>query len=68
MFLQSYGLKYTEASIGGMILSLESVFGVIFSIIIYHEVITLRMILGFIVIFIAIVLSQWEGKKKEALE
>lgn len=69
LFLQSYGLKYAETSIGGMILSLESVFGVIFSIIIYQEQITLRMIVGFFVIFIAIVLSQWEPKaKKEVLE
>ncbi len=60
LFLQSYGLKYTEASVGGMIISLESVFGVVFSILIYHEQVTLRMWLGFIVIFIAIVLSQKE--------
>ena len=60
LFLQSYGLKYAEASIGGMILSLESVFGVLFSIIIYHETITLRMLIGFAVIFTAIILSQKE--------
>ena len=60
LYLQSYGLKYAEASIGGMLLSLESVFGVIFSIIIYGEDITKRMVVGFIVIFIAIILSQWE--------
>lgn len=65
LFLQSYGLKYTEPSIGGMILSLESVFGVLFSIIIYHERITPRMILGFVVIFIAIVLSQKSETQRE---
>ena len=64
LFLQSYGLKYAEASIGGMLLSLESVFGVIFSIIIYHEKVTLRMLVGFAVIFIAILLSQYEPNKK----
>ena len=62
LFMQSYGLKYAETSIGGMLLSLESVFGVIFSIILYHEKITLRMLIGFVVIFVAIVLAQWEGK------
>ena len=67
MFLQGYGLKYAEPAIGGMIISLESVFGVIFSMIIYHEKITLRMTAGFIVIFTAILLSQWNGKKKERL-
>ena len=60
LYLQSYGMKYAEASIGGMILSLESVFGVIFSIILYGEKITPRMVVGFVVIFIAIILSQWE--------
>lgn len=63
LFMQGYGLKYAEPAIGGMLLSLESVFGVLFSVIIYHERITPRMILGFAVIFVAIVLSQWDGKK-----
>lgn len=62
LFLQSYGLKYAEPAIGGMIISLESVFGVIFSVILYRERITFRMLAGFVVIFAAIVLSQWEGK------
>ncbi len=66
LYLQSYGLKYAEPAIGGMLLSLESVFGVVFSVIIYHERVTFRMFLGFAVIFIAIVLSQWNGKKKRS--
>lgn len=66
LYLQSYGMKYAEASIGGMILSLESVFGVIFAIILYGEKITPRMVVGFVVIFIAIILSQWESPKKES--
>lgn len=63
LYLQSYGLKYAEPAIGGMLLSLESVFGVMFSVIIYQEKITLRMLAGFAVIFIAILLSQWNGTK-----
>ena len=63
-FMQSFGLKYAEPAIGGMIISLESVFGVIFSVILYHEKITVRMLVGFVVIFAAILLSQWEGKKE----
>ena len=65
LFMQSYGLKYAEPAIGGMLISLESVFGVIFSVIIYHETITPRMLLGFAVIFAAILLSQWDGRKQE---
>ena len=66
--MQSYGLKYAEPAIGGMILSLESVFGVLFSVIIYHERVTFRMLVGFAVIFAAILLSQWEGKEPAAAE
>lgn len=60
LYFQSYGLKYENASVGGMILSLESVFGVIFSILLYKEQITIRMLLGFVIIFMAILLSQKE--------
>jgi len=63
LFMQSYGLKYAEPAIGGMLISLESVFGVIFSMMIYHEKITLRMFTGFAVIFMAILLSQWDGNR-----
>lgn len=65
LFMQSFGLKYAEPAIGGMLLSLESVFGVVFSVLIYHEQITMRMLVGFAVIFLAILLSQWEGNHKE---
>lgn len=64
LYMQSYGLKYAEPAIAGMLLSLESVFGVVFSIILYHEQITMRMLFGFAVIFLAILLSQWEGRKR----
>ena len=65
LYMQSFGLKYAEPAIGGMLLSLESVFGVVFSVIIYHEVVTMRMLVGFAVIFAAILLSQWEGKEEK---
>lgn len=64
LYLQSYGLKYAEPAIGGMLLSLESVFGVVFSVILYHERVTFRMLVGFAVIFLAILLSQWDGRKR----
>ena len=66
LYLQTFGLKYAEPAIGGMLLSLESVFGVVFSVILYHEQVTFRMLIGFAVIFIAILLSQWEGKKRQS--
>ena len=64
LYMQGFGLKYAEPAIGGMLLSLESVFGVLFSVLIYHEKVTARMLLGCAVIFAAILLSQWEGKRK----
>ena len=33
---------------------------------IYHETVTLRMLVGFAVIFGAILLSQWDGKRAGA--
>ncbi len=56
--LQTYGLKYTTPSAGALILSLESVFGVIFSIMVGAEAITVRLLSGFAVIFLAIVISE----------
>lgn len=56
--LQTFGLKYTSPSAGALILSLESVFGVIFSILMGAEAVTVRLLIGFAVIFIAIIVSE----------
>ena len=56
--LQTYGLKYTAPSAGALILSLESVFGVIFSVILGAEALTPRVCLGFAIIFSGIVVSE----------
>ncbi|MCD7809459.1 MAG: DMT family transporter [Erysipelotrichaceae bacterium] len=58
MLCQTLGQKYTDECYASLILSLESVFGVMFSIIFYHEVLTLKMFIGFTFIFIAIIISQ----------
>lgn len=55
---QSYGQKYTEPAAAAILLSLESVFGVLFSIIFYHENVTPRLFCGFCLIFIALVVSE----------
>ncbi len=54
--LQSIGLKYTNPTVGTILLSLESVFGVLFSILLYGETVTLRMAVGFAVVFAAVLL------------
>ena len=59
--LQTIGLKYVNATVATIILSLESVFGVLFSILLYHEKVTARMGIGFAVVFVAVLISQIEG-------
>ena len=56
--LQMYGLKYTAPAAGSLILSLEAVFGVLFSVLLGAEAVTPRLSLGFAVIFVAIVVSE----------
>ena len=56
--LQNVGLKYLPSAWASLLLSFESVFGVIFSTIVLGEKITLRMGFGCALIFAAVVLAQ----------
>ncbi|WP_028043892.1 DMT family transporter [Candidatus Stoquefichus massiliensis] len=58
MVCQTIGQKYTSECNASLILSLESVFGVAFSVLFYGEVLTLKVVLGFVLIFIAIIISE----------
>ena len=58
LLLQNVGQKYTHPSAAAIILSLESVFGVLFSVIFYGEALTPKLIIGFVLIFIAIIVSE----------
>lgn len=58
MLLQNVGQKYTEASSASIILSLESVFGVLISILCGTEIITPVILLGFVLIFISVIISE----------
>ena len=69
LLLQNVGQKYTNPSSASLILSLESVFGVLFGVFFFHEIMNLRLITVFVLIFVAIVISETElsflkGKKK----
>jgi drug/metabolite transporter (DMT)-like permease len=55
--LQTAGQKYVDETKAAIILSMESVFGTIFSIVILHEIITLRMVIGSGIILAAVVIS-----------
>ena len=56
--LQNFGQKYTHPSAAAIILSLESVFGVVFSVIFYHEVLTAKIVSGFVLIFVSVLISE----------
>ena len=56
--LQTLGQRYTPPSAVAIILTLESVFGAAISVIFYGERLTSRLLLGFAVIFLAILTSE----------
>lgn len=56
--IQNVAQKYTSSTKASIILSTEAVFGTIFSVIIFKEELTINMIMGFIVIFIAIIIAE----------
>lgn len=60
---QIIGQKYTEPTIASMIMSLESVFALFGGVIILKEELTLRLIIGCILIFISVVCAQIDFKK-----
>ena len=55
--LQTACQKYIDETKAAIILSMESVFGTIFSIMILHEVVTVRMVIGCAVILAAVIIS-----------
>ncbi len=74
LLFQNVGQIWSDPASASILLSLESVFGVIFSVIFYGDPVTPRLVLGFAVIFLAVVCSETKfaflrrerGKRKEA--
>ena len=70
--LQTACQKYVDETKAAIILSMESVFGTLFSILLLHEVITPRMVAGCTVILAAVIISnlseteQTEKQKEKA--
>ena len=56
--IQNVALAHVPPAQASLFLSLESVFGVVFSIALYGELVTPRLALGFALIFAAIVVSE----------
>ncbi|GMQ57641.1 DMT family transporter [Vallitalea sediminicola] len=65
-FIQTYAQKKVPANKAAIFLSTESVFGTIFSVVLLKESLSIKLILGCIVIFIAILISEVELKKKRS--
>ena len=58
LLLQNFGQKHTNPSTAALILTFESVFGTVFSVIMGREDLSFRIVLGFALIFLAVVVSE----------
>lgn len=56
--LQAYGQRYTPPEPTAIILTLESVFGAALSVIYYGEVLSARVLAGFALIFVSVLISE----------
>ena len=72
LLMQNVGQSVTPAAPAAILLSLESVFGVLFSVVCYGETVTPRLAMGFLLIFLAVVASETQfsflrkGRRHEA--
>ena len=64
-FLQTWAQKYVDESKSAIVLSLEAVFGTVFSVILLQEEVTGRMLIGSLSIFLAVLVSEVSIKKRE---
>lgn len=56
--LQNVGQKYIEPSTTALLLSMESVFGAIFSVLLLGEILTTKMLVGCALIFTAVIMAE----------
>lgn len=63
--LQTNCQKYVDGTKAAIILSMESVFGALFSVLLLGERVTMRMTGGCVMILAAVILSNYSGEKKE---
>jgi len=70
-FLEAWGMRRTSGTTAALLMTLEAPFGVLSSVLFYHERMTLRLALGFTLIFAAVIVSEWnpglpQGRKKDS--
>lgn len=64
--IQNVSLAHVPPAQAALLLSLESVFGVLFSVLLYGEALTARLLLGFGLIFVAILINEVVGPRAAA--
>lgn len=57
-FLQAWGMRYTPSAEAAMLLTLEAVFGTLISVLFFGEKLTPRLVFGFALIFVAVLVSE----------
>lgn len=63
--MQIIGQKYCEATVASLIMCMESVFAVLSAAILLHETLTPREIIGCVIMFLAILVSQFFSGKNQ---
>ncbi|MEG1926017.1 MAG: DMT family transporter [Ruthenibacterium sp.] len=58
LLLQNLGQKYASPASASILMSTESVFGVVFSVIFMGEIMTPKLVIGFILIFLSVLISE----------
>ena len=58
LLMQIFGQKYTPPSQAAVIMTLESVFGALMSVLLFHDILTLRLVAGFALTFAAVIISE----------
>lgn len=61
---QNVGMQYANPTKSAIILSMESLFGTLFSVLILHEILTGRMIIGCVLILIAVLFAEVKPRFK----
>ncbi len=63
--LQIFGQRHTNPTVASLLLSMEAVFGAVFGFLLLNEIMTQRELLGCVLMFCAIIISQLPDKKKQ---
>lgn len=63
LLMQTYGQKYTPPALASVILCLESAFGFLFSVIMGREQLTVKLVIGFLLVFLATLICEVRIKK-----